>query len=325
VTAYAASHPDIAATVAISLPRQLDALPHHLLLLVGGLEFRNFRDAAAASAQGSDAGDRRAVVVPGVEHISILYAPRTHAEMLDRLGADPGPAPHPAGRVLGGGLLLLAFAFGLYPLARLLFGPREPVKPPPVWLPAIAAAACAVAVPVAWLAPDPLPIAVTGYVAIFAVAAGAIMLFAARRLAWPAVPSRVLSCLFLAGYAIAAITIPLHLGLTNLIPAGPRWWLLPIVVAAFTAFAWGNLRLSGARLDRQLIGAVSAVGALGIATMTGLAPGFLLLVLPLLALLLLYQAVWIDVLRRFAVPAWLMALTGAILPAIPALASMPLI
>jgi hypothetical protein len=136
---------------------------------------------------------------------------------------------------------------------------------------------------------------------------------------------RVLSCLFLAGYAIAAITIPLHLGLTNLIPAGPRWWLLPIVVAAFTAFAWGNLRLSGARLDRQLIGAVSAVGALGIATMTGLAPGFLLLVLPLLALLLLYQAVWIDVLRRFAVPAWLMALTGAILPAIPALASMPLI
>jgi dienelactone hydrolase len=325
VTTYAASHPEIAGTVAISLGAKPAALPHRLLLLVGGLEFHAYRAAAAAAAQGTDAGDRRLVVVPGVEHLSVLFAPRTHAEMLAWLRANPGPTPAPETRVLGGGLLLLAFAFGLYPLARWLFGPRKPVDPPPSWMPAIAAVACLPALLVAVLLPNLLPIAVTGYVATFAAAAGIVMLFAARRLSWPAPPRQVFGSLVLTGYAVAAITIPLQLGLTNMIPFGPRWWLLPIVLTAFTAFAWGNLRLSGAKLGRQLVGCAAAVGVLTAAAVTGLAPRFLLLIVPLLSLLLVWQAIWIAVLRRLAVPEGLMAMTGAILTALPVLAAMPLI
>jgi pimeloyl-ACP methyl ester carboxylesterase len=326
VTSYAANHPDIAATVAVSLGVKPDVLPHKLLLIVGGLEFRGFKEAAAGSAQGADPGDRRMVVVPGVEHVSVLFAPRTHSEMLRWFGAAPGPEPFPARRVLGGALLLLGFAFGLHPLAGVLFAPRAtPIATPPPWWPALAVAACVVALPAAWLLPDPLPIAVTGYVTIFAAVAGVLMLVAASRAKWPAVWHRRRASLVLIVYAGAAVTVPLQLGLTNMIPAGPRWWLLPIVVASFTAFAWGNLRLTGARFAGQLAGCAAAVVVLTIAAITGLAPGFLVLVVPLLALLLAWQAVWIAVLRRFAVAPAVMALTGAILPALPALAAMPLI
>src|SRR5262249_30353331 len=200
-------------------------LPHRLLVLVGGLEFHAFQKAAAEAAQGALPNDRRLVVVPGVEHVSVLYAPRTHAEMLAWLGGNPGPAPAPETRIVGGGRLRRGFAFGLYPWARWLFGRRKPVDPPPSWMPAIAAVATLPALLVAVVLPNLLPIAVTGYVATFAAAAGIVMLFAARRLSWPAVPRRVLASLLLAGYAVAAITIPLELGLTNMIPSGRRWWL----------------------------------------------------------------------------------------------------
>src|SRR6185437_4729900 len=79
VTKYAKDHSDVKATVAISLPDSPDGPPDHLLLLAGGLEFANFRAAAQHAAEGG--GDRKAVIVPGVEHISILYAARTHREV----------------------------------------------------------------------------------------------------------------------------------------------------------------------------------------------------------------------------------------------------
>ena len=63
------------------------------------------------------------VEVPGVEHISILYAPRTHEEILTWLGAPDGPAPAPANRAFAGLALLAAFGFAFSPLANLLLGP----------------------------------------------------------------------------------------------------------------------------------------------------------------------------------------------------------
>jgi hypothetical protein len=61
------------------------------------------------------------------------------------------------------------------------------------------------------------------------------------------------------------------------------------------------------------------------AALTGLAPGFLLLVVPLFAVLMAWQAGWTAVLARLAAPPWLTAVVGAILPALPAAVAMPLI
>ncbi|TQS39644.1 alpha/beta hydrolase family protein [Cryptosporangium phraense] len=128
VTRYGADHDDIAATVAISLP---DATglpadrPKHLLLLVGGLEFPQFR---AVAREAGDGRDRSVVTVPGVEHISILYAPRTHREVARWLGPD-APTPVPFRRAAGAGLLLLAFLIGMYPLVRLVLGPPRGLRP----------------------------------------------------------------------------------------------------------------------------------------------------------------------------------------------------
>jgi dienelactone hydrolase len=130
VTRYAAAHPAVRATVALSLPGSSVAAtdrPAHLLLLYGGLEFPGFK-AAAADAVAHGGPDRRAAEVPGVEHISILYAPRAHrdtAGWLDRNLSGPTgsrPLPSPLRRITGTALLTLAFLAGLYPLARWMSG-----------------------------------------------------------------------------------------------------------------------------------------------------------------------------------------------------------
>src|SRR5687768_7848061 len=68
------------------------------------------------------------IVVPGVEHISVLYAPRTHREtatwLAESFGGPPPDRsmPSPIRRVGGAAVLLLALLAGLYPVARLLLG-----------------------------------------------------------------------------------------------------------------------------------------------------------------------------------------------------------
>ncbi|MFC7547488.1 dienelactone hydrolase family protein [Plantactinospora sp. GCM10030261] len=209
VTRYAVSHPDIVATVAISLPDAEDvpdgrgpasagasgtAGPRSLLLVVGGAEFAGFRAATdEAMSRGGPAGDRRAVVVPGVEHISVLFAARTHdetaawlARALGPVAPEPAPAlVGPATRLSGAGLLLLGFAVGLYPLGVLLLRRRsvrvDPSPVPiarPVLLTIVALPVAAVA---AWLVPTHrLPLAVGGYVAVFLAVTGLTLAGSAR-------------------------------------------------------------------------------------------------------------------------------------------------
>ncbi|MEU4717150.1 hypothetical protein AB0F73_26345 [Micromonospora purpureochromogenes] len=58
--------------------------------------------------------------------------------------------------------------------------------------------------------------------------------------------------------------------------------------------------------------------------MVGLAPGFVLLVVPLFAVLVGWQAAWAAVLRRAGAPRWLPALVGAALLAWPMATTLPL-
>ncbi|TQS39643.1 dienelactone hydrolase, partial [Cryptosporangium phraense] len=100
---------------------------------------------------------------------------------------------------------------------------------------------------VAALAPtERLPIAIAGFVVAFAIEVGGALLAyrlwrgpaSAEPFSWRAV---VTLPLFI-GYAAAAIAVPLHLGVDYAIPVGPRWWLLPVVWAAFTVLALGAER-----------------------------------------------------------------------------------
>jgi hypothetical protein len=115
-----------------------------------------------------------------------------------------------------------------------------------------------------------------------------------------------------------------HLGLTHAVPVGDRWWLLPIVWAAFALFAYAAERVTrGVPLHLLAIAAVFVV-VLAAAAVTGLTHGFVILVLFPLIGLLLWQTWWSAILNRFAAPAWLIAVTGAVVVAWPLAVALPL-
>ncbi|HET8659398.1 MAG TPA: alpha/beta fold hydrolase [Micromonosporaceae bacterium] len=366
VTRYATEHDGVPATVAISL-RDAGSLPsgagrpRNLLLLYGAAEFSQFPEAAGqalrlgypdghlARTYGDPASGtaRRAVAVPGAEHISVLYMTPTHAEAIGWLDAvlRPGqPLSHPIEprrRLVPAALLLLAFLLGGYPLAVVLFGrhPRDVASLPDVRPAAFAgglAAALGLAVALAEVAPTArLPLAVGGYLAGFFAITGAGLLVAwrlARRPAAgsPATPQgdrarMVTATTLFTGYAVAAVAVPLHLGLAHATPAGQRWWLLAVVAAANVALLWTAELVSAGRGWRHATVLAAAVAALLVATVIGLAPGFLLLVLSLLAILLAWQAAWAAVLRRQGAPPWAGAVAGGFLVAWPIATSLPLV
>ena len=343
VTRYAAAHPEIIATVALSLPDASTvspALPARLLLLVGALEFPGFR-AEAARAADPGGPDRAMVVVPAVEHISILYAPRTHREVgawLDQSTGRPPDdraPPSPVRRVSGAAILLLSLLAGLYPVARLLFGAPRGAWPQPHFdrSMGVAAVAVVVAAPAAALLPSAdLPLAVGGYLIGLTGVAGAVLLaYQHRRGSAPAPapgnpPGQLrlaLATPLLIGYAATVIAVPLHLGLTHAVPVGDRWWLLAAVWAGFAVLAYAAERVTAGNSFGVLAVSAIAVIALTGAAITGLTSSFVLLIVPLLAVLLLGQAVWSALLHRFSAPAWLISLVGSLVVAWPLATALP--
>ncbi|WP_405426670.1 dienelactone hydrolase family protein [Micromonospora sp. NBC_00617] len=353
VARYAAGHPEIARTVAISLPDAGElppGRPAELLLIVGGAEFPAFRRAADdAVRRGTAVGRRPAVVVPGVEHISVLFAPRTHEEIADWLPSVDGTAsPRPLVRLAGAALLVFAFAVGVVPLAALLLGRRAGAKTasagggPPlrglvllglaVLASGLAAAAAAV------LPTNRLPLAVGGYVTGFLLVTGVLVsggqrwLPAATRAPGVAVdetgsrtPARTtVAALALTAYAALAVGLPVHLGLTSALPVGARWWLLPVVLGACLLFLLGVEQVAAGRTWRRLLVVAVTVLVLSTSAVVGLAPGFVLLVVPLFAVLLGWHVLWAAVLRRYATPRWLPALMGAALLGWPIATTLPL-
>jgi dienelactone hydrolase len=371
VTRYAVAHPEVTATVAISLPNS-DFVPPdrpaRWLLLVGAAEFTGFRATAQrAVANGARPGDgpgarssrpaRSAVVVPGVEHISILYAPRTHRETVSWLndsfgmpltGSLPAPTRRPTATVL----LLLAFLVGLYPLAQLLLG-NGPGRWPRVVVAqtgrsaAVAGVSAVAATAVAPVAPTTrLPLAIGGFLVGFTLTAGLTMLgYRQWRSRWrgsaavatttadvgPTTanlgPGRLrlaLATPVLIGYAGAAIAVPLHLGLTQALPVGARWWLLLFVWAGFAVLTYAAETVSGGNSFAVLAVFGVMVIALSAAAVVGPASSFLLLVIPLLAVLLLCQTGWNAVLHRFSAPIWLLSGIGSVLVAWPLAIALPI-
>ncbi|MGD8488009.1 MAG: alpha/beta fold hydrolase [Anaerolineae bacterium] len=126
--------PETSATIAVSPVGQpvTPLLPRNLFLIAGSLEapfVRNAQDRLAeAGGPGGDpsSGTARALlVVPGVEHISILFSPTAHdaaREWLDAtFGRQPGARPYVDRRFLwyGAGLLgMVLLSAGAAPLIR---------------------------------------------------------------------------------------------------------------------------------------------------------------------------------------------------------------
>jgi dienelactone hydrolase len=327
VTRYAVAHPDITATVALSLPNSWMVTadrPARLLLLVGAFEFPDFH------AQAERTG-RPLVTVPGVEHITILYSRRAHQETADWLdesfGRTPAAVGSPVRRIGGAGLLLIALLVGLYPIARLLFGATTAPWPRFRWPPiAVAVAATGAGALLARFLPtNNLPLAVGGYVIGFTAASGAgLIAYAIRRRPKPA-PNRRPAAIVLIGYAAVTIAVPIHLGLTYARPVGDRWWLLALVWAGFAVLQYGAERATDGNPLGVLAVSAVAVAALTGAAVVGLTYSFVLLVVPLLVVLMLFQAVWSAILNRFSAPPWLISIVGAALVAWPIAATLPLI
>jgi hypothetical protein len=134
----------------------------------------------------------------------------------------------------------------------------------------------------------------------------------------------VLATTALTGYAVVAVAVPTHLGLTHAVPVGARWWLLPVVAAGLAVFLAGAERLAAGRgwARAAVFGVVTVV--LTAAALAGAAPGFVVLVAPVFVVLLVWQALWAALLCRLAAPRPLVTAVGAALLAWPLATALPL-
>ncbi len=145
--AFGQEHPGTAATIAVSPVgrRVTPELPRNLLLMAGELEPRFVRSAEERLAEaGGSGGDHAAgtarglVVIPGVEHVSILFSPTAHATARDWLdatfGLQPGARDYTDRRMLWYGLGLLGSLLLGAALAPLVAEPATiPTSRRPLW------------------------------------------------------------------------------------------------------------------------------------------------------------------------------------------------
>lgn len=258
VIRYAASHPEVRATVAVSAfsPSVTATSPRNLLIIVGGLEPAMLRDEglriAGQAASGppsprvtygrfADGTARRVSFSGGVEHIGVLYSRQSMVEALNWLDAAFGwrgngyvDTRGPWLGLLYAGLIALA-----WPLSALL--PRAAVAPlggslgwrrllPVALLPAVLTPL------ILWKLPtDFLPILLGDYIAVHFAVYGALTwagLSMAGRPAGASVPvsraALAVAATALAAYSILAIGLPIDAYVTSFLPTPGR---APLILA----------------------------------------------------------------------------------------------
>jgi len=121
---YGITHPNTLATIAISPVSQSvsPTLPHNLLLMAGSLESQFVANAegllAMAGGQRDDLTSgiaRKLIIIPNVEHISILFSPTAHSTARSWLdgtfGLQAGTSYYIDRRILWFGLGIVGFIF----------------------------------------------------------------------------------------------------------------------------------------------------------------------------------------------------------------------
>ena len=251
---YATEHPDVQATIAVSLfARAVTATaPRNLLVIDGALEPAMLTDeglrVVGLVAKGpvrervtygsfTDGTARRLALAGGVEHIGVLYSAQSQREALswlnqtfERHGAGFIDAPGPWLGLLFVGLVALG-----WPLASLL--PRLVPTPlgaglrwrrqwPVVVLPAILTPL------ITWKLPtDFLPILLGDYLAVHFAVYGLLtalgLWFAGVRFRFASAGwTFVAAVLAVAAYNIFAIGVPIDRFATSFLPSGGRWILI---------------------------------------------------------------------------------------------------
>lgn len=329
----------VRATVTLSLPSAAripagqTSVPPNLLLLFGALEDSRFSDAAVQGVRaaypeavvGQAYGDatagtaRQAQAIPGVEHIGILFSPSTLDATIAWLGPALGAELMPASIapvLLWALLALVAGGLLLVPLARLVLGPAPGgpdagIRGRAVLVTVVAASL--VASIVAWLVmpiSNRIPLAVGGYVTTWFLVAGAAAVAGwvwrwRTSAGWPVVTIRSLvGALAAALLASAVVVIPGSLSWAPFAVVGARTWLLPVVTLAFVAyFAGDELLVRRASLPRRLglaLGSRLIAVAVILASIPLLgAPGFLVLLLPLMVVFLVVLAGYAAIVSHF--------------------------
>jgi len=291
VTQAAASSKELP-VVALSLP-SADDLSDDLdaLFLVGSAEPERF---GAAAAQAAALGYETETVA-GAEHISILFRTQTLqtsvAWLDDRLGRTSAPVspdrrmPAVAAAYVGSALLFWPLSAWVVRTRREVVTGRQPRVPRWLALPAAALVAGAMLAVLPGLA-EVVPLLVGGYLAAFVAISGLLVWVVGRR------RERLVVGSFgqgvgLGAYAAAAVAVPAQLAWAQVSLAGPRGAAAAALLGAFVLFSWAELVL------RDRVGYPSVLGGrllvtavLAVLVLTGAAPGFLLLLLPLVAVLL---------------------------------------
>jgi len=345
--AFGQRYPGTAATIAISPGGQpvTLALPHNLLLMAGSLEASFVRNAEQRlSEAGGPGGDpaagtaRKLLVIPGVEHISILFAPTAHAAARDWLDATFGPQPgamiYTDRRVLWYGLGLLGTLLVAAALAPLVADPSPVSRPDhPLWWRLAALAGGAVGATLAlWLVSraglglrNLLGLLVGGYVMVWFGVAGLLSLLLLR--IRPSSPSRRA----ILGGLLAFAALWLGVGLLGqpvwlpwlLIPRRLLLWplgallLLPWFLAIGEA-AWG-VGIAG-RIGWWLAHSGLLAGGLLLALRLSPELGFIMIILPLFPIILGFHALAAAPQRG----SWPFALSGALFTSWLLLAVFPL-
>ena len=312
------------------------SVPADLLLLHGALEPEQFATAALEALRAGypdavpgvtygEPGEgtaRRADTIPGVEHIGILFTGATLdasvAWLSDSLGHSP-TATFLAPVLLWAVLALIGAGLLMAPLAFLLLGSGtrqswDP-EPPPVrgrTVLLLTGLASALACGGAWLlgpVSDQVPVAVGGYLAAWFACAGVVigLWWAIRRSRtdlWPLVTWRsFIGALVLASVATLAVVIPGSMSWAAFSLVGVRAWTAVLLLLVFLVFFGADeLVMRRASLGRRLglvVGSRLLAVAILLAAIPVLgAPGFLILVLPLLLLFLLVLAGYAAICAR---------------------------
>ncbi|MEU4822378.1 alpha/beta fold hydrolase [Actinomadura sp. NPDC023710] len=356
VIRYGAAHPSVGATVAISQGAMaVPASDRNVLLIAGGLEFPAYRDGAVQALHdvypegrtGATYGDprggtaRRAVIVGGVEHVGVLFSPRTHRETGAWLDAAFGrrSAPVPDVRAVqraGSALLLhLAAVLTFGAIAAALLGrpadDRAARRRVSVRF-ALVAAAFAVGAAVPVMRVFRLPLAVAGPLAGFFGVAGVVALVCARDagvLGGRPRARTVAAAAVLVALTAVSFAVPAQLGWAHAVPVGARVWALVPITVGTALYCLGVEALCAGHERLTAIGvhawaASAALAALLAAALVGAVSSFVLLVSPLIAGLLVWQGAQAAALRAVRAPAWVTALVGGVLLAWPLAVTMPI-
>jgi len=350
--AFGQAQPGTSATIAVS-PVNISVtpeLPRNLLLMAGSLEAPFLRNARELLVQAGGAGGdplagtgRRLVVVPGVEHITILFSPTAHAAARDWLdavfGLQPEAAAYTDRRLLWYGLCLagvLLLLWGTAPRLAGLWTARAGKENPP-WLPlrrrlgALLGGALGATLLLWLLGKAGLPLRgllglqVGGYLLVWFGAAGLLAcLLLGLQLVKPTRPGLVQGLVIFIALWLAAgllgqlvwlhwLLIPIRLVRWPLAGVLMLPWLLAVGQAAAPAVKLG-------RLAWWLAHSLIVVGSLFLALRLSPELGFLTLILPVFPLMLGLHALASGPYRRV----WAFTLSGALFLGWALLAVFPL-